>query len=81
MVLKSIPPNQTYTIMINERQRQIILMALTGSTVTDFRTDPGTGCGAYDTEQEEFIALVQMFGTLPTDQKGYPDTLVHGFCL
>ncbi len=70
-----------YEIMINEGQRRILAKALLAAEMQrDFDTTDGTGCGAYDTEQEEAQALRDMFENLERDEKESPGCL-HGFCL
>jgi len=70
----------SYTIEINEAQRQLLMKALLNTKVDELRRVLGTGCGAYDTEAEEFVALVQMFGTLKDVESESPG-VIHGFCL
>lgn len=71
---------QTYTIQINEGQRLLLLKAFAQEARTDVLSrTPGTGCGAYDTELEEFLCLKEMFVALPNDEAEMPGVL-HGFC-
>lgn len=71
----------TYTIEINEYQRQLIVQAMKNlppNTVKE-PNGPNVGTSPWDTPQEEFINLTEMFEHLPTYDDAH--TAVHGFCL
>lgn len=75
-----------YTLSISECQRRILMRALTHlgtdeKEIQELKNEPGdVEHGGYDRADEEYIALVQMFGTLPDDEKNNPG-VIHGFCL
>ena len=73
------PPPYSYTIQINEGQRQLLMRMLHTGDASILSKDDGTGCGAYDTENDEFIALEEMLGALPDAERENPG-VVHGFC-
>jgi len=73
-----------YNIDINEGQRQILEKAL---ATIPLKTHPsllstaiGTGCGAYDTEYQEYVVLLEMIRDLPKQEADSPG-VTHGLCL
>jgi hypothetical protein len=73
---------RTYTILINEEQRQIInsaLQALSTNAHCIFSKQEGTGLEAGDSQYEEFEYLRDMFKGLP-EVEG-PEDMIHGLCL
>ena len=72
-----------YNIDINEGQRQILEKALANIPLEGrslLSTAVGTGCGAYDTEYQEYVVLLEMIRDLPKQEADSPG-VTHGLCL
>lgn len=89
--MSNTPARPTYTIMLNDYQRALIMRVLNHALIDSkyanelANEEPpdsnltGLSAGG-DSALEEVEVLIELFGTLPTQESETPG-IVHGFCL